>query len=324
MNVSSAPPDHDTTYIAAYKSDLVISVVSNWHDIDLDFDQDEGGSLSYSTNSHGQYGFGLNFKWLSVEATFSVPALDAHEAEYGNTTSRGFGLGYTGRRLWARFFRDKTDGFYQNDPQRWTAGWETGDPQVLRPDLSCRTYLLSLNYALSNKKRYSQNAALFQMERQKKSAGTMVAGFSAWYSHVTAENSILSPALVDTFLLDTGFKDVGRFIAGGTFGYAHTFAFWKKGFINAAVVPGITYIHQTIEIPDGRLSGDGVAFVTEFKLGAGFNGDRWYGAITTAYYYSSAQIAEKLSLSTQYGFIRLALGIRLGDPGIKVLGKVGL
>lgn len=65
----------------------------------------------------------------------------------------------------------------------------------------------------------------------------MVTGLSAWYSHVTADTSILSPALVDTFLLDTGFKDVGRFIIGGTFGYAHTFAFWKKGFIHTALVP---------------------------------------------------------------------------------------
>ncbi len=324
VNASSAPPDYDTTYIAAYRSNLVISVVTKWHDIDLSLDRDEGGDLSYSTNSRSQYGFGLNYKWLSVEVTFGVPALDNHDASLGNTSSRSFGLGYTGRRVWGRFFWDKTKGFYQNDPERWTAGWEKGDPQILRPDLSCKTYLLSLNYALSNKRRYSQKAALFQMERQKKSAGTMVAGFSAWYSHVTADNSIISPALVDTFLLDTGFNDVGRFIVGGTFGYAHTFAFWKKGFIHAAVVPGITYIHQTIETPDGTLRGSGGAIVSEFNLGAGFNGDRWYGAITTAYYYSTAQIAETLKLSTNYGFVRFAVGIRLGDPGIKALGKVGL
>ncbi|HQV39873.1 MAG: DUF4421 family protein [Flavobacteriales bacterium] len=324
VNVSTTLPDYDTTYVAAYRSNLVISVVSNWHDIDLSLERDEGGDLSYSTNSRGQYGFSLNYKWLSAEITFGVPALDGHDASYGNTSSRGFGLGYTGRRLWGRIFWDKTQGFYQNDPERWTAGWETGDPQILRPDLACNTYLLSLNYALSNNKRFSQNAALFQMERQKKSAGTMVTGLSAWYSHVTADTSILSPALVDTFLLDTGFKDVGRFIIGGTFGYAHTFAFWKKGFIHTALVPGVTYIHQTIETPNGTLSGDGGAFILEFKLGAGFNGDRWYSAITTAYYYSSAQISEKLSLSTNYGFVRFAVGIRLGDPGIKALGKVGL
>lgn len=75
------------------------------------------------------------------------------------------------------------------------------------------------------------------MERQKNSAGTIVAGFSASYTHVSADTSMLSPALLDTFLLDTGFKNVRRLIAGGTFGYTHTFAFWKKGFIHTAIVP---------------------------------------------------------------------------------------
>ena len=101
VNVSTTLPDYDTTYVAAYRSNLVISVVSNWHDIDLSLERDEGGDLSYSTNSRGQYGFSLNYKWLSAEITFGVPALDGHDASYGNTSSRGFGLGYTGRRLWA-------------------------------------------------------------------------------------------------------------------------------------------------------------------------------------------------------------------------------
>lgn len=324
LNGSPDVPDYDTTYIAAYRSNLMISLVAKGQTIEVSLEREEGAGLSYETNSSGQYGLGLNFKWLSVEATFNVPAFDDLDASFGNTSSRSFGLGYTGRRLWGRAFWDNTQGYYMNDPQRWKAGWEDGDAQVVRPDLSSNTYLLSLNYALSNKRRFSQNAALFQMERQKKSAGTMVAGFSAWYSHVTADTSILSPALVDTFPLDTGFKDVGRFIAGGTFGYAHTFAFWEKGFINASVVPGIAFVHQTIDTPNGELSSTGGAFVTEFKLGAGFNGDRWYGAVTTAFYYSTAQISEKLSLSTNYGFVRLAVGVRLGDPGIKVLGKVGL
>lgn len=324
VGVSTSSPDYDTTYIAAYRSNLVISLIAKAQYVDVSFDRDDGESLSYSTNSRGQYGFGLDYKWLSVEATFSVPALDGLDASFGKTSSRGFGLGYTGRRLWGRFFWDKTTGYYQNDPGRWTAGWVSNDGQVLRPDLSSRTYLLSLNYAISNKRRFSQSAALYQMERQKKSAGTMVAGVSAWYSRVTAETSILTPALVDTFLLDTGFKEVSRFIVGGTFGYAHTFAFWKKGFINISMVPGLTMLYQTIDTPDGELTGSTAAFITEFKLGAGFNGDRWYMAFTAAYYYSTAQIAEKLSLSTNYGFGRFAVGIRLGDPGIKALGKVGL
>jgi hypothetical protein len=323
---TAAPPDHDTSYIAIYRSDLVISAVAKLRTIDVDLERDTGGDLSYSTNSTGQYGLGLNFKWLSLEATFNVPALDDHDATLGHTSSRGFGLGYTGRRLWGRAFWDKAKGYYLNDPQRWIEDWNEGDAPVVRPDLSSNTYLLSLNYALSGKKRFSENAALFQMERQKKSAGTFVAGLSAWVSSVSADSSLIGPALLDTFQLASGFTGVDRILVGATIGYAHTFAFWKKGFIHASFLPGVTYAQQTITTPDStELHGTGTAAVIELKLGAGFNGDRWYGAVTTAFYYSTAEISENhLSLSTNYGFVRMAIGIRLGDPGIRALRKVGL
>ncbi len=322
---TAAPPNCDTAYVAAYRSDLIISVVAKLRTIDVALEPDIGDQLSYSTNSTGQYGFGLNFKWLSVEATFNVPAIDNHDATLGNTSSRGFGLGFTGRRLWGRAFWDNATGYYMNDPQRWIAGWTEGDAPIIRPDIASNSYLFSLNYALSGKRRFSENAALFQMERQKKSAGTFVAGLSAWVSNVSADSSLIRPALVDTFQLASGFTGVDRVLIGATIGYAHTFAFWKKGFIHASILPGVTYAEQTITTPDGmQLRGTGTATVVELKLGAGFNGDRWYSAITTAYYYSTAQISQKLALSTNYGFVRFVLGIRLGDPGIKVLKKVGL
>ncbi|MEO7079950.1 MAG: DUF4421 family protein [Flavobacteriales bacterium] len=317
---TNAAPDYDTAYIAIYRSDLVISAVAKVQLVDVAVEQVDGEDLTYSINGKEQYGFGLDYKWLSVEATFNVPALSDYDASLGKTTSKGLGIGFTGRRLWARGFWNTTKGYYLNEPERWTGN----ENLIVREDLSNRTFLLSLNYALSNKRRFSQNAALFQMERQKKSAGTAVAGLSAWHTTISADSSILSPALVDTFQLATGFSGVQRLLVGVTIGYTHTFSFGHKGFIHAAILPGVTYADQRITTPGETLHGNGTAVVSEFKLGAGFNGDRWYGALTTSYYYSTAQIAEELNLSTNYGFVRFAIGIRLGDPGIKVLGKVGL
>lgn len=315
-----APPDHDTAYIATYRSNLVISAVTKLQLVDVDIEQDAGGDLSFSTNSMEQYGVGVDFKWLSVEATFDVPAFSDYDPSLGKTSSKGLGIGFTSRRLWARGFWNKTEGYYLNEPERWTGS----EAPYIREDLSNRTFLLSLNYALSGKRRFSQNAALFQMERQKKSAGTFVAGLSAWHTTVAADSSLLSAALVDTFQLASGFSGLRRALVGATIGYTHTFAFWHKGFIHFAILPGITYADQEITTPSEVLHGTGVAGVSEFKLGAGCNGDRWYGALTTSYYYSTTSIAEKLSLSTNHGFVRFAIGIRLGDPGIKTLEKVGL
>lgn len=317
---SLAPPDHDTAYISTYRSNLVISAVSNYAMADVDIEQNKGKDMGFSANNTARYGLGLDYKWLGVEATFNIPAWSSYDASLGKTTSRGFGLGYTGRRAWGRAFVNTTKGYYLNNPEAWTG---TPDP-VVRPDLSSRTWLLSVNYALSGKRRFSQKAALTQMERQKKSAGTFVAGLSAWITDIGADSSLLRPALVDSLHLASGFSGLHRWLAGAIFGYAHTFVFWHKGYIHAALVPGLTFVKQEITTPAGQLRGSGVAGVTEMRLGAGFNGNRWYLALTTSYFYSTTPIAEQLNLGTNYGFVRLALGIRLGDPGIKALGAVGL
>jgi hypothetical protein len=321
----NAAPNYDTAYVSSYRSALTISALTTYQSRDVNIEQDKGDDLSFSANTAEQYGAGINYKWLSAEATFNVPAFDAPDPDLGESTSRGFGLGYTGRRLWARGFWNKTTGYYLNAPERWEEGWKEGDPNIVRSDLASTSYMVSVNYALSGKRRFSQNAALFQVERQKKSAGSFVVGLSGWRTSVAGDSSLLGPALLDTFQLASGFNQLERTVVAFTIGYTHTFAFWQKGFIHASLLPGLGYVHQRIGIGGAaELEGTGVGAVSEFKLGAGYNGNRWYTALTMAYYYSTTPISEHLNLGTNYGFIRFALGIRLGAPGIKGLEKVGL
>lgn len=315
-----APSVYDTAYVAEYRSNLLVSLVTKILDTDLALEREDSPDLTYLINAREQYGIGIDYKWLSVEALFSIPAWNDHDASLGESTSKGFGLGITRPRLWARGFWNSTKGYYLDNPLLWN-GSETPH---LRPDIGNRTFLLSANYALSGKHQYSQRAAMFQTERQKRSAGTWVAGFSGWHSTITGDSSLLGPALLDTFRLATGFDEVQRLMLGGTIGYTHTFVFWHKGFVQLGLQAGAAYTQQWIQTPDERLHGSGLAPVAEFKGGMGYNGDRWYLALTTAYYYASASVAEDLDLGMNHGSVRLALGIRFGDPGIKVLQKVGL
>lgn len=315
-----AAPDHDTAYIAQYRSNLTLSAVSKYQLSGINMVPTEGDELTFSTNNRTQYGLGLDYKWLSVEALFNVPGWSDHDPELGGTTSRGLGVGLTKRRLWARGIWNSTQGYYMEESLRWTGS----ERPYVRPDLLNRTFMLSVNYALGGKLRYSQNAALFQMERQKKSAGTWVLGGTAWHTTVTADSSLLAPALLDTFRLATGFTGVQRLMLGATIGYTHSFVFWHKGFIQASLLPGVAYAEQWIDIPGERLHGKGAAAVVEFKAGAGFNGDCWYTALTVSTYHASANIADELQLAMDHTSVRLALGIRFGDPGIKALHKVGL
>ncbi|MBS1582129.1 MAG: DUF4421 family protein [Bacteroidetes bacterium] len=321
---TAAPPDHDTTYIVSYRERLVVSAVTTFRSVNVDLEGTDR-TLSYTTNSASQFGFGLDYKWLSVEATFQIPAWSASVPGLGSTTSRGFGLGITGRRLWGRAFWNRTQGFYLDEAARWVPDWTERTPTPVRGDLVNNTVLATANFALSTKQRFSQNAALFQMERQKKSAGTFVVGASAWLTDVRGDSALLTAAQTDTFGLAVRFSSVRRAVVGMSVGYTHTFAFWHKGFITLAVLPGLAYQYQEIRAENGAtVQGGSGAGLSEFRIGAGFNGDAWYMAMVLAYYYSTGKLDERIGLGTTYGFARFALGLRFGGPRIKGLDKVGL
>jgi hypothetical protein len=323
---TTAPPDHDTAYIATYKKRFIVSAVSNYRETAIDVLDTASRSVTFTTNNNTQYGAGIDFKWFSVEATFTVPQLDQADPRYGSTTSRSFALGYTGRRLWGRAMWNRSQGFFPDQPRAVVQGWQPTDAYPLRPDLTSETWLISFNYALSKKRRYSQNAALWQIERQKRSAGTWIVGASFWHTILAADRSLVPTQDSVAFSPDAWITNARRTLLGATIGYTHTFVLWHKGFIHLSLLTGAASRNQERQI-EGReqpLADQGVASLTELKGGMGYNGDRWYTAITTAYYLNSDTDEQKVGLGSTSGNVRFALGWRFAAPRIKGLEKIGL
>lgn len=323
---TTAPPNYDTAYITTYKQHLTLSAVSSYRIASFDITDTLGHNVTWSTNNVTQYGAALDFKWLSVEATFSVPALDAADPTFGSTSSRGVGLGFTGRRLWFRGFWNTSSGFYAEQPQALITGWKSTDPWPYRKDLEAETWMGSLNYALSKKRRFSQVAALTQMERQKRSWGTWVAGASFWLTRLSADSTLVPLTDSLAFAPEAGIVKARRTLLGATIGYSHTFVFWHKAFIHFSLLTGAASSDQSRHLQgDVKLPAEqGLSSLTEFKGGLGFNGDRWYTALTTAFYYNADADEKKVSLGSTYGTVRFAVGYRFGRPNIRGLEKLGL
>ena len=173
---------------------------------------------------------------------------------------------------------------------------------------------------------YSQVAALTQMERQKRSAGTFVCGAAFWLTRMNADSALVPTTGPLAFAPEAGIRASRRTIVGTTVGYAHTFVFWHKGFIHLALLAGAGYSDQTRTMgKNGERAADtGVSALMEFKGGIGFNGDRWYTGLTLAYYLNEDADDHVAMLGSMYGSARWAIGYRLGRPNIKGLDKVGL
>lgn len=323
---TTSPPNYDTAYIAAFRQNVTLSAVSSYRIASIDISDTIGHSITWSTNNLTQYGAAIDYRWLSVEATFSIPALDAGDPTYGSTRSQGVGLGYTGRRLWFRGFWNTSSGFYAEQPEVLVKDWKDGDAWPYRKDLKAETWMGSLNYALSKKRRYSQVAALTQMERQRRSAGTWVAGASFWLTRMSTDSTLVPVTGDLAFAPEARIVASRRTLIGATIGYTHTFVIGRKGFIHLSLLTGAASSDQTRTLQgEARLPAQkGLSSITEFKGGIGFNGDRWYSSLTTAFFYNEDADDAMVSLASTYGSVRFALGLRLGRPHIKGLDKFGL
>jgi hypothetical protein len=164
------------------------------------------------------------------------------------------------------------------------------------------------------------------MERQKRSAGTWVAGASFWHTRLAADSSMVPSTDSVAFLPAAHVQGARRMVIGASIGYTHTFVFWHTGFIHASLLTGAASRDQLLQL-DGRnerISSKGASSLTELKVGAGYNGDHWYTALTTAFYLNADDGKDEVSLGSLYGSVRFAVGMRFGRPNIRGMDKLGL
>lgn len=317
-------PDHDTAFIASYRDDLTLSAVINHQGTTIDLSRNSGGELSYATNTPAQYGVGLDYKWLALEASFTIPGLSDLDPDRGTTKATGLGFGYTGRRWWFRNFLRYTEGFHATDPELVDPDWNEGDPYPYRGDIRNLTYMASLNYGF-NARRFSYNAAIWQMELQKRSAGSFIAGATFWYSQIEWDDSLIPQYDVASYGAETISLNAGRsWTTSLTGGYAYTVTLWKRGFVNALAVPGVGFRRLRLELEQGNAETSWeVAGTLELRAGAGYIGDRWYAALTANSYQNAGPVGPDIRFAMDFLSIRLAAGWRIKNMK-PIWPKVGL
>lgn len=319
-----SPPPFDTAFVKSYRNELVASVVNTYEGADVDIQDTTGNRLYWNTNNAERYGLGINYRWLSAEVTFSVPSLSSSDPRYGETRARSFGLGFTGRRFQGRASWTEHQGFYLENAQEILPGQGPEAAPTIRSDLRDRHLLATMDHTFNRKWRYSPNATLFQMERQKRSAGSWIANLTVWNTRVQADSMLVPFAVRDSFPTEAGFSRMDRWIVGTSFGYTHTFSFWHKGFFNLELVPGGS-IHRIALGGAGWTSrGTWPGFSLRMRAAMGYNGDRWYGALIVGYQAHYGMASEALTLGLLRSWGRLALGWRFKGPRIPWLRPIGL
>jgi hypothetical protein len=322
---------YDTGYVTSFRDNFIITILneSKFSRINASYfvSDQKGYFLNYKTNSLNTWGIGLDYKWLTFEYSTKMPWYTP-DPTYGPVENKGFGFGLTMRRFSFRYFYEIYKGYYLENTEQWVAnGGSAKDAYYIRPDIYTRMNYLKMNYVFNNK-RFSNNASMWQLERQEKAAGSFVAGLSLIYNEFRADSSII-PYGLDTFP-NANNTFFAMSSIGANIGYVANIPFGKKKkwFITAALIPGVSYQFGKLEIDDvgGLKSNALLGFQSEFRFGICYNGDLWYLGSMARSYQNLNNLLGDAPFAINNTFGRIYFGYRL--PSIKhnnkLLKKYGL
>lgn len=305
------PLKYDTNYIKSYRDWLHIKLVAVNSQTTIDLvNVDRDYRLRYQSNAPYRWGIGLDYGWIALEYTHTIPGLELNDKAQGSSETFSFRLGLSGRKFRGNAYYRETKGFSHENIEQLNPDWfETESLYPYSEDLRSQTLNLSLYYTF-NHKRFSNTAAIRQIDKQIKSAGSPVLGIVSNFEGIYSPTPmVLQDSLQDTFL---NIKRAEYFKVGINGGYMYTFSFWKKFYMNAALIPGLLYSYGDVILHNNsetNISNSiGGSIYSRFTIG--YNGKRFYGGIyAVGDFYSNDILADQTALTT-YTYLKFFVGYR--------------
>ena len=305
----------DTSYVKEYYNDLQITLVGidKGHNAELS-DKSLAKTLKYASNTGATFGFGLDYRFLTFEYSRDIPGLFNADPAKGTGESFSARFGLTGRKWVFSGLLQSYQGMYIKNPDEIDPSWDTetqGYPH--RDDIGSTVVFGSINYYF-NAKKYSTLAALWQLNRQLKSAGSVVAGLTIRTNALYADSNVIPRNLNRYFNTDDQFKVGINSSIGINLGYAYNYVFKEKFFASVMFVPGINMQTGNLEF----FNGDEISYKSklgfhgDFRCIIGYNADRYYGGIHYANYYLQHAFDTRLTLGESTTYLRFFVGRRFG------------
>ena len=173
-------------------------------------------------------------------------------------------------------------------------------------------------------------ASLWQIEKQKKSAGSFTAGLSFAYTTYGADSALVPKKYQDYFESKQFATSYYFTMIGVNGGYMHTFSFGKNHglFLSLAFVPGLSFQTGKSFAEDGPIAPreQDLGAHVEGRLITGYNGDQWYTAMSLIGYSIFSDFKTRNPASQGYSFFRFVVGykIHLKETKSLFLKKIGL
>jgi hypothetical protein len=280
ISLLRVPTDADSLYIQRYckENDIRLLFGAQGSSLAYGSKKEEGDSYNGAMyhNVNDLVGFGLTYKWIDFDLSFSLPDSKVLEEERQNLSLFRLSGSMTGRKLAVRLFYTNSEGVIAADQ---------ASKFISNPDVSMMKTGAQLTYYF-NHTRYSYRASNFQNELQRKSAGSFLIRLEPFYRTVGMESPIV-PAEFDipsTYGEQVGLEYVnspGLIVMPG---YGHNFAaFQGKLFVSPMVFLGPGFAFNVYRSDSGKYTSINAEWSGSASLSVGYNGRKAYVTLRGIY-----------------------------------------
>ncbi|MFY9152236.1 MAG: DUF4421 family protein [Prolixibacteraceae bacterium] len=302
----------DTNYIESYYNDLIIRLYSGekTHSLELT-DLNNSYHLKYLPNGYFNLGVGVNYRWFGISLATKVPVFLNSEIKHGETKRFGIQTYAYTNKFSADILTSFSSGYYLKDSYLQLSNY-TKNKEYQRPDISSANIGINVNY-IFNHERFSYKAAFRNTEKQKKSAGSLLAGGGLFSYQTTADSAIVPREIdADYFSKTRNLTKSGVLALNANLGYAYSLVFLKNGIFTLSYILGSglqdnSYGSQTAqEINRWRFSMNHTG-----SLGFGYWFNRYYLRLVVikSAQYSSLKYNDLL-IGNGTNFMQISLGKR--------------
>jgi hypothetical protein len=302
----------DSNYIESFYNDLIIRLYSGekTHSLDLK-DLNSSYHLKYLPNGYFNLGAGVNFRSFGLSIATKVPIFQNSEINQGETKRFGIQSYIYSSKFTLDLLTSFLKGYYLVNSSSHLASYKKGT-DYQRPDISTANIGISINYIFNNS-HFSYRAAFNDTERQKKSAGSLLAGGSIISYRTVADSSIV-PREINSkyFLKSRDISKTGVLAFNANIGYAYSLVFLRNGIFTLSYILGTGIQDNTFgrEV-DSEINRWRFSMTHSGRIGIGYRFNRYYlriGIIRSTQYTNLKY--NDLGIENGTNFMQISLGKR--------------
>lgn len=301
------PSDIDTTYISPnrYNYALMLDHFTNYEYYSLSSSTPQSQRLRFSPNPRNKIGPYFGWRWIFLGWSIDTDGL--YGKQKGKRKGTEFDLSLYSAKLGVDIFYRRTgndyrihkaDGF-DDVPDNYSESFDG-----LKVDIKGLNAFYVFNY-----RRFSYPAAFSQSTNQRRSAGSMIAGFSISTHHLNFDPTKLPQTIQESLNEDMRVEHIKYTNISLTLGYAYNWVFARNWLACLSLTPAIAYKTSRIEKVQTETNDWYQNFNIDFILRAGvvYNNSKYFAGTSfvgrTYDYYRN-----NFSLNNGFGTLQVYAG----------------